>query len=105
MWNRWPTRLFAGRTKKRIAKGEIVALVRPDGLGLEYPATTENISDQGVRVVTEGKWIPGELVLLNALKAGRRIRARVVYCERLSDNRFAIGLELSRPLEDATRPG
>jgi hypothetical protein len=103
MWNEWVSGLFAGRLKKRIAKGEAVSLVRSDGLGLEHLATTVNISDEGMRLVTEQIWNPGEVILLSSPKTGQRIEARVVYCERLQDNRFAVGLKLSTPLEQAKK--
>lgn len=43
---------LAGRGKKRIAKGEVLAFARPDSLGLEHPATTENTREQGLRLIT-----------------------------------------------------
>ena len=96
--------LFTGRGKKRVAKGEVVALARHDSLGLEHPATTENISEQGLRLVTEQGWKPGERVLLTTPETGSRVPARVIYCERLSEKRFAVGLELSRPLQETANP-
>ncbi|PYT75901.1 MAG: hypothetical protein DMG42_06775 [Acidobacteria bacterium] len=96
--------LFTGRGKKRVTKGEVVALARPDSLGLEHPATTENISEQGLRLVTEQGWKPGERVLLTTPKTGSRVPARVIYCERLSEKRFAVGLELSTPLQEPVSP-
>src|SRR5215472_649616 len=92
--------LFAGRGRKRVAKGEVVALDRPDSVGLEHPATTENMSEQGLRLITEQGWKPGDRVLLTTAKTGSRIPARVIYCERLSEKRFAVGLELSTSLQE-----
>jgi hypothetical protein len=103
MWDEWITSLLAGRRKKRIAKGEVVALFRSDGHGLQHRATTENVSDEGMRLVTEQVWNPGDLVVLNAPRMGRRIQARVFYCERLPDNRFAVGLALSTRVNDVTK--
>jgi PilZ domain len=96
--------LFAGRGKKRVAKGEVVAIARPDSLGLEHPATTENMSEQGLRLITEQGWKPGDRVLLTTAKTASRIPAGVIYCERLSEKRFAVGLELSRPLQETANP-
>jgi len=67
--------LFAGRGRKRVAKGEVVALARPDSVGLEHLATTENMSEQGLRLVTEQGWKPGDRVLLTTAKTGSRIPA------------------------------
>ena len=90
-------RLLAGRGKKRIAKGEVVVLARPDSLGLERPAGTENMSEQWPRLITEQGWKPGDRGLLTTAKPGSRIPARVIYCERLSEKGFAVGLNLQRP--------
>ena len=65
--------LFAGRGKKRVAKGEVVAIARPDSLGLEHPATTENMSEPGLRLITEQGWKPGDRVLLTTAKTASRI--------------------------------
>lgn len=96
--------LLAGRSKKHIAKGEVVVLARPDSLGLEHPATTENMSKQGPRLITEPGWKPGDRVLLTTAKTGSHIPARVIYCERLSEKRFAVGLKLSTPLQETANP-
>jgi len=55
---------------------------------------TENISPHGARVVTKRRWQPNDRVLVNSLRGDLRSRARVVYCEALQKNAFAIGLEL-----------
>lgn len=96
--------VFTGRGTKRLAKGQVVALARPDSLGLEHPTTTENITEQGLRLVTEQRWKPGERVLLTTPKTGSRFAARVIYCERLSEKRFAVGPELSTPLQEPLSP-
>lgn len=96
--------LFTGRGKKRLAKGQVVALARPDSLGLEHPTTRENISEQGRRLVTEQRWKPGERVLLTTSKTGSRVAARVIYRERLSEKRFAAAPELSTPLQEPMSP-
>ena len=96
--------LLAGRGKKRIAKGEVLVLARPDSLGLEHPATTENMTEQGLRLITGQAWKPGDRVLLTTAKTGSRIPARVIDCERLSEKRFAVGLKLSTPLQETATP-
>jgi hypothetical protein len=60
---------------------------------------TENVSAHGARVVVERKLPPGQQVLVKSPKEGVRSEARVVYCERVSEGRFAVGLELSGRLE------
>jgi hypothetical protein len=65
---------------------------------------TENVSAHGARVVVERKLPLGQQVLVKSSKEGVRSEARVVYCERLPEGRFAIGLELSGRLEAWAKP-
>jgi hypothetical protein len=55
---------------------------------------TENISLHGVRVVTQRVWNPGERVIVKSYHGSIQSRARVIYCHRLGNARYAIGLEL-----------
>ncbi len=47
-----------------------------------------------MRVATEHVWLPGDPVLLSSPESGVRTPAHLVYCQRMENNRFAIGLEL-----------
>jgi hypothetical protein len=67
-------------------------------------ALAENVSAHGVRVLLERKWQPGQWVLVSSPKEGVRSQAKIVYCQRVAENRFAVGLELSRRVELWTRP-
>lgn len=55
---------------------------------------TENVSARGARVVTNRPWKPNERLNLRSLMGNFKSRARVVYCEPLGANSFAIGLQL-----------
>jgi hypothetical protein len=55
---------------------------------------TENVSARGARVVTNKPWQPNEHVKVRSLLGSLRSRARVVYCQPLGNDSFAIGLEL-----------
>ena len=57
-------------------------------------AFTENVSLHGVRVVTERAWKPGERVIVKSYHGGIQSVAKVVYCYRLAETRYAVGLEL-----------
>ena len=57
-------------------------------------AFTENVSLQGVRVVTERAWKPGERVIVKSYHGSIQSRARVIYCHHLAEARYAVGLEL-----------
>jgi hypothetical protein len=55
---------------------------------------TENVSARGARVVTSKPWQPNDHVKVRSLLGSLRSRARVVYCQPLGKDSFAIGLEL-----------
>lgn len=91
---------MAGRSQKRMQKEVVVELARP---GAPKPLDTtiaQNVSDGGMRVVTEHVWRPGDVVLLSSPTDGFRTQARVVYCERLENMGFAVGLQLSTLIKD-----
>ena len=56
-------------------------------------AWTENISSDGARVLTDQPWEAGSVILLNSSVGQLLTQARVVYCQSLPLNRFAVGLE------------
>lgn len=55
---------------------------------------TENVSARGARVVTNKPWNLNEHLTVRSLLGSLRSRARVVYCQPLGEDSFAIGLEL-----------
>lgn len=55
---------------------------------------TENVSARGARVVTNKPWQPNDHVKVRSLLGSLRSRARVVYCQPIGKDSFAIGLEL-----------
>jgi len=81
-----------------------VELARPDDPQLKETAMAQNVSARGMRIATEDVWLPGDPVLLSSPESGFRTEARVVYCKRMENNRFAVGLELLAPLGEWTRP-
>jgi hypothetical protein len=87
-----------GRCDKRISKEVVVELVRSDAPEPKEVALVQNVSARGVRVATQQTWHPGDNLLLSSPESGFQTQARVVYCQRLENNRFAIGLEFSTPL-------
>jgi PilZ domain-containing protein len=82
------------RSDKRITKEVAVELVRPDASQFKETAIAQNVSARGMRVATEHVWRPGDCVLLSSPESDFRTEARVVYCQRTENNRFAVGLEL-----------
>jgi hypothetical protein len=64
-----------------------------DPLAIES-AWTEDVSSHGLRVRTERPWNRDTVLILLCSETDLWARARVVYCQALSDKTFAIGLEL-----------
>ena len=65
---------------------------------------TENVSARGARVVTNKPWHPNDHVKVRSLLGSLMSRARVVYCEPLGNDSFAIGLELFVSVGEWTLP-
>ena len=65
---------------------------------------TENVSARGARVVTSKPWHPNDHITVRSLLGSLRSRARVVYCQPLGKDSFAIGLELFVSVGDWTLP-
>jgi hypothetical protein len=56
-------------------------------------STTENICSLGLRVLVRRARELNERILIKSADGELEANARVVYCERLLDGRFALGLE------------
>ncbi len=97
-------RIQTGRNEKRIARTVAVELSRLDASLPGEPTFTENVSPHGARVWTKQRWQPEERALLSSPETGLHAQARVVYCERMENKGFAVGLELSTPVEGWTKP-
>lgn len=52
-----------------------------------------NLSSHGARVISVRSWHLHDHVNLSETVGDYQLDAEVVYCERLSDNRFAVGLK------------
>jgi hypothetical protein len=80
-----------------------VQLARPGAPKPLDTTTAQNISEGGMRVVTDHVWRPGDVALLMSPTAGLLTEARVVYCERLENKGFAVGLQLSTRIKDLAK--
>ena len=85
------------RSSGRVGKEVSVALGRSDHPEPIDNALSQNLSSRGMRLTTEHAWRPGEQALVSA-EGGVRTEARVVYCEYLGSDKFAVGLELVKPV-------
>jgi len=80
--------------EKRIPIAIVVRLTHAqdqpvNGAELTY---TDNVSAHGARVVSNRPWQPGEVVQVTSLKDEITIRGKVVYCQKLPDDRYLMGL-------------
>jgi hypothetical protein len=82
----------SGRSEKRIAKAVEVMGYRSDGSSLPKGTFTENISAHGARIVTKSGLEPGGTIEIHSPYEGFRLHGRVVYCQPLFGERFAVGL-------------
>jgi hypothetical protein len=98
-----PVHVPTGRHESRTARAVNVELVRLDESQRKEEAVTENLSPRGARVVTELICLPGNHVLLTSPQEGVKSVARVIYCERLDNRRFAVGLQLAVRTEEWAR--
>jgi hypothetical protein len=89
-----PMAVPTGRSDKRIPKRMAVELVPPDAPQVKEAATAQNVSARGMRVTTEHVLRPGKSVVLSHPQSGFRTKARVIYCQRIEKDKFAVGLEL-----------
>jgi hypothetical protein len=83
-----------GRMEKRIPIAVVVRLTHAqdqpvNGAELTY---TDNVSAHGARVVSRHPWQTGETVQVTSLKDEITIRGKVVYCQKLPDDRYLMGL-------------
>ena len=93
-----------GRSERRIPKTVTVEVCLADDLTLKERALTENVSAHGVRVLTQRSMRPKQQAMIISLNDGVWSRAKVVYCQRAAENRFAVGLELSASVEPWASP-
>jgi hypothetical protein len=101
--------LRSGRLEKRIEVAiplQISTILDPDGT---ERTTTENVCSLGIRVLTDHARELNERLMISSLKGGLKRLARVVYCQRLPDGHFAVGLQFQgnavRWARESTSPG
>ncbi len=59
---------------------------------------TENVSREGIQLVTQRHWQPGEVVLVSS-PPGLCRQGSVVYCRKLPSDDYVLGIRLSAPVE------
>lgn len=73
-----------------------VCLIPPEDSPYSEIAHTENVSSHGARVIASKLWQAGKSALVRSEEGQFEWTGRVVYCERLPNGKFAVGLQRSR---------
>jgi len=82
----------SGRLEKRIRLAvpvQISSLLDP---AATERTTTENVCSLGLRILTQRARDLNERLMISSLMGELRTLAHVVYCQRLPDGRFGVGL-------------
>ncbi|HZF14582.1 MAG TPA: PilZ domain-containing protein [Steroidobacteraceae bacterium] len=79
--------------ERRVETSVSARLEAPAQNAVVEPVEIVNISVHGARVVTGSPCSVNEPVIITNLMGAFRMKARVVYCEGLTDGRCAIGLQ------------
>jgi len=90
---------------KRLPIAMVVQLAPAQNQSDDRPELTytDYISVNGARVVSSRTWQTGEIVQITSLKDETTIRGRVIYCQKLADDRYCIGLNFNgRPVTWST---
>jgi hypothetical protein len=84
----------SGRMERRLPIIVVVRLAKPESAGTdaEEKTFTDNISLHGARIFSQRTWQADELVRVTPLNE-RAACGKVVYCQRLPDDRCSIGVQ------------
>jgi hypothetical protein len=85
----------SGRLEKRTRLAIPVRISSPKEPSAGERTTTENVCSLGLRVLARRAREMNERLLIKSADGELEADARVVYCERLLDGRFALGLEFN----------
>jgi hypothetical protein len=85
---------IVGRVEKRLPIAIVVRLApaqhqSANGAEMTY---TDNVSVHGARVVSTRSWQAGDMAQVTSLKDEITLSGKVVYCHKLQDHRYLIGL-------------
>src|SRR5580700_1500537 len=83
----------AGRLEKRIQLAVPVEITSLQYTSANERTTTENVCSFGIRVRTQNARELNERLMIQSLVGDLRTLARVVYCQRLPDGHFGVGLQ------------
>lgn len=83
----------SGRLEKRIRLAVAVEISNLQDPSATERTSTENLCSLGVRVLTRRPKKLNERLMIRSLEGSLRTLARVVYCQRLADGRFGVGMQ------------
>jgi hypothetical protein len=83
----------SGRLEKRIRLVAAVEICSVQNPAATERTTTENFCSLGIRILTQRARELNERLWIRSVDEGLQTLARVVYCQRLADGRFAVGLQ------------
>jgi hypothetical protein len=83
----------SGRLEKRIRLAVPVEIASLQYASANERTTTENVCSLGIRVLTQHARELNERLMIKSLAGDLRTLARVVYCQRLPDGHFGVGLQ------------
>src|SRR5260370_42367605 len=83
----------SGRLEKRIRLVAAVEICSVQNPAATKRATTENFCSLGIRILTQRARELNERLWVRSLDENLQTLARVVYCQRLPDGRFGVGLQ------------
>jgi hypothetical protein len=82
----------SGRVEKRMQLAVPVQISGTLDPAATERTTTENVCSVGMRILTQRARNLNEGLLISSLVGDLRTFARVIYCQRLPDGRFGVGL-------------
>jgi hypothetical protein len=86
----------SGRIEHRMAVNLAGLLERSELPICSEVVSIENISNHGARVATHRHWRPHDHVVLMELTGDFHTDAEVIYCQRLRDDAYVVGLRFAR---------
>ena len=95
----------SGRLEKRIRLAVPVEISNPLDPAATERTTTENVCSLGIRILTRRARDLNERLMISSLMGEVRTLGHVVYCQRLPDGRFGVGLRFQgEPIDWSKSP-
>jgi hypothetical protein len=92
------------RNERRIPVKVELEISPPREPPIYEDSATEDASSHGARIISSTRWQPHEHVLVRLPSKNEPSRARVIYCDALPTNTFAVGLRFSSAVDDWLMP-